>query len=197
MYLLVRHSAKLPTMLSKPTRFTTFKAKNLLIHDYWLLKKLPKFASLLIFIYQSKKFLQCVIMVTNIKTKHYVVDSSVVMAYLMDDEKILPEHEEVITRHIHHRLTLIAPLILPFEIGNSLKSASLSKRITTQQAQELFQQFFKLEINLKPTNYSSSINCAIINNLSFYDASYLTLSTKTKCPLLTLDKKLANLAKRE
>lgn len=128
------------------------------------------------------------------KTRRYVIDSSVVISYLLDDEKILPEHEIIITQHLHHQITLIAPKILPFEIGNSLKSATLSKRITVQQAIELFKQFFKLEISLKPTNYLTSINYAITGNLSYYDASYLSLKNTLNCPLLTLDKKLATLA---
>lgn len=134
-------------------------------------------------------------MVINIKKqRHCVIDSSVVMSYLMDDEKISPAHKDLISQHLHYQLNLIAPLILPFEIGNSLKSAILSKRIASSQAQELFQQFLKLEVCLKSINYLATLNCTITKNLSFYDASYFTLSTKTKCPLLTLDKKLAGLA---
>ncbi len=82
-----------------------------------------------------------------------------------------------------------------FEVGNSLRSGVLSKRLTVSQASELFKQFLNLEIKLKPVNYDLVLKLAISHNLSFYDATYLFLSTKIKCPLLTLDKKLLSSTK--
>ncbi len=113
----------------------------------------------------------------------------------MVDEKIDPNHEKIITDHLHHRITLSAPIILPFEIGNSLKSGVLSKRLTNSQANELFKQFFNLDIKLKPVNYDAVLKLATSRNLSFYDASYLSMHKSTHYPLLSLDKKLLSAAK--
>jgi len=134
-------------------------------------------------------------MVTNTDLKHYVVDSSVIISYLMVDEKIDPNHEKIIADHLHHKITLTAPLILPFEIGNSLKSGVLSKRLTQLQANELFKEFFNLEIKLKPVRHDLVLKLATSHNLSFYEASYLSLHKSTHYPLLTLDKKLLSAAK--
>jgi predicted nucleic acid-binding protein len=134
-------------------------------------------------------------MATSTNPKQYVIDSSVIISYLMVDEKIKPEHEQVITEHLHHKIVLIAPIILPFEIGNSLKSAILSKRLTSSQAIELFKQFFNLEISLMPINYHTVLSLSATHNLSFYDAAYFSLAAKLKSPLLTLDKKLLSLIK--
>lgn len=134
-------------------------------------------------------------MVTNTDPKHYIVDSSVIISYLMVDEKLDPNHEKIITDHLNHRITLSSPVILPFEIGNSLKSGILSKRLAKSQASELFKQFFNLEIRLKPVNYDSVLKLATSHNLSFYDASYLFLHKSTHYPLLSLDKKLISAAK--
>jgi predicted nucleic acid-binding protein len=130
---------------------------------------------------------------TNTNPKQYVIDSSVIISYLMVDEKIQFEHERIITDHLHHKALLVAPAILPFEIGNSLKSATLSKRLTIPQATELFKQFFNLEISLLPINYHTVLNISAKHNLTFYDAAYFSLATKLKSSLLTLDKKLAKI----
>lgn len=122
-----------------------------------------------------------------------MVDSSVIISYLMVDEKTNPVHDQVISDHLHHQVTLCAPPILPFEIGNALKSATLSKRLTPKQASALYKDFFYLEINLKPINFQATLALSASLNLSFYDAAYLSLSTKLKSPLITLDKKLAKI----
>lgn len=132
-------------------------------------------------------------MATNINHKQYVIDSSVIISYLMVDEQIKPEHEAIILNHLHHQITLNAPLLLPFEIGNSIKSAILTKRITAAQGKELYTEFFNLEISLKPINYLTNLALSTIYNISFYDAAYLCLANKLKSPLLTLDKKLAKI----
>lgn len=129
-------------------------------------------------------------MATNTNPKQYVVDSSVIIAHLMVDEKVKPEHEQVMIDHLHHKVTLCAPSLLPFEIGNSLRSATLSKRITKKQANQLYKDFFDLEINLRSVNLQTNLALSTSQNLSFYDAAYLSLATKLKSPLLTLDKKL-------
>ena len=132
-------------------------------------------------------------MATSTKRKRYIIDSSVIISYLMFDEKTNPEHLEIINLHTRHNNILFAPNLLLFEVGNSLRSGVLSKRITKKQAIMLFSKLSDLDISLSLPPHSSTLTLAIENNLSFYDASYLALAKQLKAPLLTLDKKLLSL----
>ncbi len=134
-------------------------------------------------------------MATSTKHKRYIIDSSVIVSYLMFDEKISPEHLNIIDLHSHHNNTLFAPHLLLFEVGNSLRSGVLSKRITTKQAVTLFSKLSDLDISLSLPSHNPTLTLAIENNLSYYDASYLALAKQLKAPLLTLDKKLLSLTK--
>lgn len=134
-------------------------------------------------------------MATSTKRKRYIIDSSVFISYLMFDEKTNPEHLEIINLHTRHNNVLFAPYLLLFEVGNSLRSGVLSKRITTKQAITLFSKLSDLDISLSLPPYNSTLALAIENNLSFYDASYLALAKQLKAPLLSLDKKLLTLTK--
>lgn len=134
-------------------------------------------------------------MATNTKIIKYVVDSSVIIAYLMEDEQNTPQHAELINLHNHKQITFHAPSILPFEIGNALKSATLSKRISIVKAKSLYLAYFGLEITLLPISHRQTFTLSCTHNMSYYDASYLSLARKLHYPLLTLDKKLVNLCK--
>lgn len=134
-------------------------------------------------------------MATSTKTKSYIIDSSVVISYLMFDEQTNPAHLDVINLHTHHHNILFAPYLLLFEVGNSLRSGVLSKRITKKQALTLFSKLSDLDISLSLPPHNSTLTLAIENNLSYYDASYLALAKQLKAPLLTLDKKLLALTK--
>lgn len=126
-------------------------------------------------------------------TKSFVVDSSVIIALLMPDEKKSLTAQKF-TRLLSSKVVLIAPTLLEFEIGNSLKSAVLSNRITVDQAKSLLDIFNDLPINFVQIKRDSVLQKALKNKLSFYDASYLYLAKLNKCKLLTLDKKLARLS---
>lgn len=127
-------------------------------------------------------------------TKTYIVDSSVIMAILMPDEKILPETQKFI-KILESKSKFIAPNLLEFEIGNSLKSSFFSKRITQKEADSLFTIFGNLPITFQSIKRDLVLKLSLKHKLSFYDASYLCLAKTNKCKLLTLDKKLMTLSK--
>lgn len=125
-------------------------------------------------------------------TNTYVVDASFVLAFLLPDEKISIV-EKMIERHVKDEIKLVSSYLLPFEVYNSLIIAVKRKRILLGLAQTLGKTFFDLEIKFEEIDFSKTLSTAQKHNLSFYDASYLSLSNSKKVPLLTLDTKLNNL----
>ena len=80
---------------------------------------------------------------------------------------------------------------------NALKSAVKQNRHTTKEIYIILEAFLDMGIIFKTLDYKHTLQLSIKYDLSYYDALYLSLSEKLHCPLLTLDKKLANLAKRK
>jgi predicted nucleic acid-binding protein len=126
-------------------------------------------------------------------TKSFVVDSSAVAAVLLPDEKKSPFALKLI-KIIESGSLLMAPQLLQFEVGNCLKSAVMSKRITKKEAEILFFTFENMQILLEPIDKVETLKISVDKNLSFYDASYLYLAKTNKCKLLTLDKILSEKA---
>ena len=133
-------------------------------------------------------------MATNTKRK-FVVDNSVIMAVLLKEPISSPFILDSIDLYFSHKAILYAPLILPFEAGNVLRSCLLSRRITLEKAHDLYKYFLCLPFKYIAIPHATIFNTCLKTNLTFYDAAYLTLSQKLNLPLLTLDKKLAALAK--
>lgn len=123
----------------------------------------------------------------------YVLDSSFILAYLFPDEKV--GHVQLFfNRYKQQKIELIASPILPFEVLNGLKTGILQKRVDYKIALQLGKKFLKLPIKSGEINFIKIFKLSSLHNLSFYDASYLSLAQTNNFPLLTLDKKLQKLS---
>ncbi len=126
----------------------------------------------------------------NIKT--YIVDASLVLAYLLPDERSEPV-SQVFQNYIQGKVNFAAPGILSYEVLSGLKNA-MGKRLNKQEAYNLIEDFLNLTIAFVEIDLKGVFNLSIENNLSAYDACYLYLSQNKKIPLLTLDQTLQKLA---
>ena len=118
------------------------------------------------------------------KISGVVVDASYALSWLLPDEErptLRPEHK-------------FAPELLRYEIVNALRSNVVQKRIDRALAEKLLGVFDGWQIQYQPVDMKSTLDLAIGQNLSGYDASYLWLARKLKIKLLTWDKKLEKLA---
>jgi len=121
-----------------------------------------------------------------------VVDASFVLARLFLDENT-PEVRQSFELLAQGSLKMYAPILLIYEVGNALKSATLRKRLGTDQAKNLYQNFLLLPITYVDIEPANVLELSINENLSFYDASYVLLARKRVSLLLTLDKRLVQL----
>lgn len=121
-----------------------------------------------------------------------VIDASFVLDFLLPDEQS-PYVIKTFEEYKKGQITLVCPVILPFEVANGLKYAVKSKRIKENVASELLEAFLKLDIGLLQINLEKALYVSLEKELSIYDASYITLSQQENLALLTLDERLKSL----
>lgn len=90
---------------------------------------------------------------------------------------------------------LIAPDVLPFEVGNALtammKKSSLKKE-EVESAWEIIQQ---IPVDLRKTDIKYALNIAIKYNLYAYDAYFLACAENLHSSILTLDRGMKKIAR--
>lgn len=123
-----------------------------------------------------------------------VVDASYVLTFLLPDEQS-EQVKELVLKFGAGNVQFIAPDILPFEIANGLKSATLRGRLRADEAIELMETFLAMHVMILPVAFLETLDLAIARKLSIYDASYAWLAQSRECELMTHDKKLAKIAR--
>lgn len=124
-----------------------------------------------------------------------VVDASVVLNWLLPDEKRATETNRIFDELHQKKIRLIAPILLFYEVMNALKSTSLRKRMKWADIVEAMNVFINLKIKLvvQEDRGEAIIKTALKLNLTGYDAAYVQLAKDLQVKLLSLDKKLAKL----
>jgi len=117
-----------------------------------------------------------------------VTDTSVFLAVALNE----PEKARLIEITTGH--DLIAPDILPFELGNALSSLCRRKRICADDSLIIWDILMDIPVELKPIEIRSAVELATQNMIYAFDAYFLECSLHWRCPLLSLDKKLKAIA---
>lgn len=124
-----------------------------------------------------------------VNIKHiFVIDASFVLDFLFDEGNV--EVESIFEKQARGEIHFIAPLLLKYEVGNSLRTKLLRKKLKKEKAQKLYQSFLAIKIQEENLNFYDVLNLALEKNLTFYDASYLYLARSNHVSLLTLDHSL-------
>ena len=126
----------------------------------------------------------------------FVLDASVVLAWLLPDEQS-GTAERVITRLAEEERAL-APSLLLLEVGNALLQAQRRARIPAATRLELLAAFTTLPILLEAISAESMLRAGALeqeHSLSLYDGCYLDLAASRGCPLATFDRGLAKAAR--
>lgn len=127
----------------------------------------------------------------------YIVDSSVVLAWLLPLEIFKNSTENLFDLHTKGRINLFAPSIIEYEVVNGLKMAVLRKRITREKAFEIYSSYIKLHIGIVVIRMEHVLDTAILKGLSAYDSAYAVALISLSIPLITGDKKLYNTLRKE
>ncbi len=119
-----------------------------------------------------------------------VVDTSVIIAVTANEP----------TKPTLIRLTkgadLIAPRSVHWEIGDAFSAMFKRGRITVAQALQAVKVYRTIPIRLVDVELEQSLRIADTLGIYAYDAYLIRCALKYKSPLLSLDQRLANSAKR-
>lgn len=122
---------------------------------------------------------------------NFVVDASIVIAYLLDDEKSVTADAVIGSLS---QYDAVAPSFLSLEISNVLLLAERRRRISSEKRPQLIEVVKKLKIGEDISSqehvFSRVLPMAAYHGLTTYDAAYLELAARYCIPLATLDKKL-------
>ena len=115
----------------------------------------------------------------------YVIDASFLLAFLLDEENI--EVNSQFERYASGEIVFIVPTLIKYEVGNSLRTQFLRKKLAKGKAKKLYQAFLEMKIKEEKLDFADVLRVALEKNMSFYDASYHCLAQRLNLPLLTLD----------
>jgi predicted nucleic acid-binding protein len=90
---------------------------------------------------------------------------------------------------------LAAPAVLPYEVGNALSALVKRKRLGADEAAEAWQVIQSIPVELVEVDISASLLVAAEHGIYAYDAYFLQCAMRLKCPLLTLDRAMASVAR--
>ena len=115
-----------------------------------------------------------------------VVDSSVIVKWLnQQNEKDLKQAETLLKDVQHGQIDLIAPELAKYEIGNVLL---VVKQLPFAQAREALEFFFSIPITFVPETQTLAESTYRIGqelNITYYDASFLSVAEQLGAPLVT------------
>ncbi len=123
----------------------------------------------------------------NVRMK-VVVDANIYLAVILNE----PEKQRII--EVTQNVDLISPIILPFEIGNALSALLKRKSLNKSDVLQTYEIFKQIPLRLVDVNIETSIKIAADFDIYAYDAYYLESAKRYNSQLLTLDKKMKNVA---
>ncbi len=110
-----------------------------------------------------------------------IADTNTFMAVALNE----PEKAKIIRLTEGH--DLIAPDVLPFEIGNALTAMMKKNALKKEEVLSAWEIVQRIPVDLRPANIKSALDIAIKFNLYAYDAYFLECAKNLRSPLLTLD----------
>ena len=113
-----------------------------------------------------------------------VIDTSVLIAVILN-EATKPQIIEITKGQ-----ELIAPDSLQWEMGNAFSAMFKRNRISLEQAIEGFRIFQKIPLRYPATDFRHALQVCFEKSIYAYDAYFLSLAKKQKCPFITLDESL-------
>ncbi|MBI4559785.1 MAG: type II toxin-antitoxin system VapC family toxin [Candidatus Hydrogenedentes bacterium] len=119
-----------------------------------------------------------------------VADTSTFLGVALEE----PEKPRLIEITAGHEL--IAPDVLPFEVGNALTTLVCKGRLHRDQVTAVWDVAQRIPVELRRTDIRSALALAGRFGIHAYDAYFIECAVRLRAPLLTLDLKMRNVAKQ-
>jgi predicted nucleic acid-binding protein len=127
----------------------------------------------------------------------FVLDCSVTMSWCFDDERT--DYTDGILENLKDS-TAIVPTIWSLEVANVLLLSKKKKRISEIHSANFIDALSTLPITVDPSTSAKAMHSIFVianqSDLTIYDAAYLELAIREGIPLITLDSKLTQAAKK-
>lgn len=117
-----------------------------------------------------------------------VADTNIFLAAALDE----PEKPRIID--LTAEAEILAPEILPYEIGNALSAMVKRRRLTGEQAVAALAASRMVPVRLMTVDIGQALRLAAECNFYAYDAYFLQCARTLSHPLLTLDAKMKQVA---
>lgn len=120
-----------------------------------------------------------------------VIDTSAVIAVIADE----PEKARLI--ELTTGATIVVPPSVKWEVGNAFSAMLKRSRLTLEQALDAIDVYHSISMETVEINLKDAIRLAGKYNIYAYDAYILQCAIEYELPLISLDKDLIEIAKRE
>lgn len=117
-----------------------------------------------------------------------IADTNIFVAVALNE----PEKKIIINLTEGH--DLVAPEVLPFEIGNALTAMIKRKTLLADEAVLAWDAIQHIPVDLRRINMAMALKIAIQHNIYAYDAYFLECALNQRSPLLTLDRQMREIA---
>ncbi len=116
-----------------------------------------------------------------------VVDASVLVEYLAEGEHAESARERI----LRHKQALWAPHLVDAEVGHALRREVLLGELEAETARARLELMADLPLRRVPHERLLTLAWELRDNVSFYDALYVSLAEVLDQPLITFDGRLA------
>lgn len=117
-----------------------------------------------------------------------VADTNTFIAVALNE----PEKDMII--RLTEGYDLIAPEVLPFEIGNALTAMMKRNALEADEVILVWDMVQHIQVDLRRIDIRAALNIATQYNVYAYDAYFLECALNLRSPLLTLDRQMKGIA---
>jgi len=117
-----------------------------------------------------------------------ISDTNIFLAVVLDE----PEKDYII--ELTSGADVVAPEILPYEIGNALSAMYKRRQITEKEALSAQKIINTIPVRLVAIDIQKALKLALEFNIYAYDAYFLQCAMALSSPLITLDNRMKKVA---
>ena len=119
-----------------------------------------------------------------------VADTNTFIAVALNE----PEKDMIIRLTEEH--DVVAPEVLPFEIGNALTAMMKRNALEADEVVLAWDMVQQIPVDLRPVDIQAALNIATNYNIYAYDAYFLECALTLRSPLLTLDRHMKEIGQK-
>ena len=117
-----------------------------------------------------------------------IADTNIFLTVVLNE----PEKQRIIELSLGSEI--IAPKLLPYEMGNALSAMLKRHQLSATEIILAYEKAQQIPVTLVKVNIIAALEIASAHNIYAYDAYFLQTALAHRCPLLTLDKKMKAVA---